>query len=180
MDWVKIYSFDTQYQAELTKGLLEQNDVKYAVISLGGNIRTVGEKPNNEKFTVGIEYPDTRDIFATILCDDTNIITSGAYQRNFIGDDGNLYHHIIDPKTAKPAASDLKSVTVISKDGTLADCYSTAIFVMGFEKGAEFAENNNLNVILLTQDNELYISEEIADVMEIAGKYNAIKLNIIK
>lgn len=159
---------------------LEKNGVKYAVISLGGNIRTVGEKPNNEKFTVGIEYPDTHDVFATISCDDINIITSGAYQRNFIGDDGNLYHHIIDPKTAKPAVSDLKSVTVISKDGTLADCYSTAIFVMGLEKGAEFAMNNALNVVLLTSDNKLYVSKEISDNITLTDKYNAIELNIIK
>ena len=61
---------------------------------------------------------------------DTAGITSGAYERNFT-QDGVLYHHIIDPATGKPADSGLKSVTIVSSDGTLADALSTSLYIMG-------------------------------------------------
>ena len=32
-EWIKIYSFDSQYQAEVTKDILEQNDVKTVIIN---------------------------------------------------------------------------------------------------------------------------------------------------
>ena len=58
----------------------------------------------------------------------------------------------------------MTSVTIVCADGTKADALSTSFFVMGLQKAESFYENTDLDfdVILLTKDNQIYISEGIA------------------
>lgn len=87
----------------------------------------------------GIRHPREKNGFAVILpLTDTAISTSGDYERYFI-EDGVRYHHIISPKSGKPADK-ARSVTILGKDATTTDALSTAIFVMGPEKGLQAIE----------------------------------------
>ena len=65
------------------------------------------------------------------------VITSGGYERCFEKTE-KVYHHIIDPATGYPANAGLKSVTIVSEDGTLADGLSTSLFIMGLEKAENY------------------------------------------
>ena len=86
-------------------------------------------------------------------------MTSGGYQRYF-EQDGVRYHHILDPKTGRPAASGLQSVSVVSQDDTLADALSTALFVMGLDAGAELyrAEGLAFEAVFMTDDGSVWIT----------------------
>ena len=88
------------------------------------------------------------------------VITSGGYERYF-EKNGKNYHHIIDPSTGYPAENGLTSVTIVSDDGTLADGLSTSLFIMGKEKAEKFWKkySDKFDVILLTDDDQLYVSE---------------------
>ena len=94
---------------------------------------------------------------------DKAVITSGGYERYF-EQDGKIYHHIVDPATGYPAESGLKSVTIVSDDGTLADGLSTSLFIMGKDKACEFwkAHSDEFDFVLLTDDDNMYISAGIA------------------
>lgn len=121
---------------EIVKGLVA-NRIDCGIVDLGGNIRVFGNNPKNEDgtFHVGIKDPnDTSSIIGYVKVKNTNIITSGAYER-FFEYDGTIYHHILDPKTGYPSNGDLASVTVICSDGAVADMLSTALFVVGKERG---------------------------------------------
>ncbi len=118
---------------------LQNNGISAGIINLGGNIRVFGENPKNAegKFVIGIKDPFGKSqIIGSVKVKDTNVITSGAYERFFIYNN-ERYHHILNPKTGYPANSGLESVTVICSDGALADMLSTALFVAGAELGTE-------------------------------------------
>ena len=133
------------------------------ILSLGGNVQTVGTKPDGTAFVVGISNPsDPNTLYATLESRDEAVITSGNYQRYF-EQDGKRYHHIFDPKTGAPAESGLSSVTVIGEKGVYCDALATAFFVMGEEKTKEYLNKNELRykVILIREDGSSWNSEDL-------------------
>ena len=148
---------------------------EYGLISLGGNIRTVGEKTSGEKWSIGIKHPDSNSYFATVSTEESSIITSGAYQRNFTFE-GITYHHIIDPETGKPSCSDAVSVTVIGEDGAMCDALSTAIFAGGSEFAETLGNNNEFEYIILTKDNKIYISQGLKNNFSLQEDFNNLEI----
>ena len=149
---------------ELVK-ILTDEKVESAIINLGGNVFGFRKKPDGSLWNIAIRDPNEPDKYmAAIRLEDSAVITSGGYERYF-EENGIIYHHILDPRTGKPSDSGLKSVSIISKDGTLADALSTSLFIMGEEKAIGYwKENgNDFDILLMTKDNRLLVSEGIKD-----------------
>ena len=112
------------------------------VLNVGGNVRTVGTKPDGKNWTVGIENPDTDNqdepYIAYLEFSDMALVTSGSYQRFYMVD-GKSYHHIIDPDTLMPGEKYL-SVSVLCESSAKADALSTALFTMSFDDGKALVE----------------------------------------
>lgn len=141
--------------------IYEEQGVKSGIVNLGGNVHTLGTKPDGSQWKVAIQNPDkSKDFLGILEASDKAVISSGDYERFFIKD-GVKYHHIMDTSTGKPADSNLQSVTIVSDDGTLADGLSTSLYVMGKEKAIEFWRENSdeFQIILFTKDEGLYVSE---------------------
>ena len=133
------------------------------ILSLGGNVQTVGTKPDDEPFVVGITDPaDGTSIYAKLESTDSAVITSGNYQR-FFEKDGKRYHHIMDSRTGAPADSGLASVTVIGDSGLYADAYATAFFVMGEELTKQYLEKSHppYKVVLIRDDGSSWCSDSL-------------------
>ena len=155
------------YIADKAAQAMEKYDISYGIISLGGNVRTVGAKPEGEDFTVGIRHPENNSYFAILNVSDVSVITSGGYQRNFT-EGGKTYHHIIDPETGYPSNSDAVSVTIVGKDGAMCDAFSTAVFIGGSEYAKElFDKSGEFEYAVLTTDNRLIVSEGLKGAVEL-------------
>ena len=90
---------------------------------------------------------------------DEAVITSGGYERFFEDEDGNVWWHIIDPKTGYPAKNGVISMTIVGKEGIRCDALSTALFVMGPERAAEFwRTHGDFEMIMITEEGELFIT----------------------
>lgn len=153
------------YTSSRIMQIFDEYDIESGLVNLGGNVQTYHTKTDGTKWRVAVQSPeDDSDYIGVLDVSDKAVITSGGYERYF-EQDGKIYHHIIDPATGYPADSGLKSVTIISDDGTLADGLSTSLFVMGKDKAAEFwkAHSDEFDFVLLTDDDKMYVSEGIAD-----------------
>ena len=139
--------------------------VDAALVSLGGNVQTYGKKTNGENWKIAIQDPEKSGKYLGVLsCHDLAVITSGGYERYF-EEDGTTYHHILDPANGRPANAGLRSVTVVSQDGTLADALSTSLYVLGPEKAAAYwkEHSGDFGCILEKDDGTLLVTENLAD-----------------
>ena len=142
---IDVGSIGKGYAVEQVCKMVEEKGFKNALISVGGNVRAIGNKGiNNEKWKVGIQNPNVKSKeknIETVSLENISLVTSGDYQRYYTVD-GVDYNHIINEKTLMPSEY-FKSVTIICKDSGLADALSTAIFNMPFEEGYEFINSIN-------------------------------------
>lgn len=153
------------YTSSRIMDIFEEDGVTCGMVSLGGNVHLKGTKEDGSNWRVGIQDPDnTEDVLAVVEVSDCAVITSGGYERYF-EQDGVTYHHILNPATGKPSDSGLTSVTIVSKDGTLADGLSTSLFVMGKDKAIEYwrQHSDEFDTVLVDEDRNIYVTEGIAD-----------------
>ncbi len=117
---------------------LRKAGVNSALISIGGNVQTIGAKADGDLWRVGIQNPDSsqgQSYLYAVELKDLALVTSGTYQR-YYEVDGVRYHHIIAPKTLMPR-QEFVSVSILSPDGGEADALSTAVFNLPLEEGME-------------------------------------------
>ena len=151
------------FAADICCEIYKDMGASSAYINLGGNVKTVGSRPDGKRWSVGLQHPDKPrgNCFGAVMCSDLSVVTSGAYER-YQEINGARYHHIIDGKTGWPSDSGLKSVTVISKDSIQADALSTAAFVLGLDKGLDLVYNSKcFGAVFFTAANEVYLTKGI-------------------
>ena len=146
------------YASDVVAALYRDRGIQGGWISLGGNVYAHGTKPDGSGWNVSIRDPgDTAAGAAIVTLSNEFAVTSGGYQRFFTAEDGTVYQHILDPKTGKPAQSDLLSVTIIADSGTMSDAYSTALYVMGESGAVSYwsAHRAEFDMVLITADHRL-------------------------
>jgi thiamine biosynthesis lipoprotein len=165
------------FAADKAVDAIKNKGVTAALVAVAGDIRGFGLNISGQGWKVGIQNPRTRagsdkpweDIFAVLRLKDKAISTSGDYQRFFIKD-GVRFHHILDPQTGYPSESGLISVSVIAPEGYLADGISTAVFVLGAEKGLTILESMGLDGILVNNNRKVFITKNLKGKIDILNK----------
>lgn len=143
--------------ATLLKG---DSRVSGAVVSVGGSILVLGEKPDGSSWKVAVTDPleDTSYLGVLELSGEHYVSTSGNYEKYFIQDNVR-YHHILDPSSGYPAESGLISVTVLGDNGLECDGLSTACFVLGLEKSLELLEKYQAEAIFVDENQNVFLTE---------------------
>ena len=160
------------YASDRMAEIFREHGITRGTAVLGGNALAVGTREDGEPWRVGVKDPKNAEgVVGLVHLTDAYAVTSGGYERYF-EENGKIYHHIIDPANGYPAESGLVSVTVIAdckeagtRNGTMCDALSTALFVMGEEQALEFWRTSELDfdLVLVTEDDRVVMTGGIAD-----------------
>ncbi|MGG6311538.1 FAD:protein FMN transferase [Paenibacillus macerans] len=164
---IDLGSIGKGYAADRIYDYLAEQGFRSAIIDLGGNVYAMGQKPNGNDWTIGIQDPDQErgNPIGSIKVNDKTVVTSGIYERFFI-ENGKLYQHILNPRTGYPVENGISSVTIVTNKSTDADALSTTLFVLGIENGLEFIENTpDTEALFITKDKKLYATSGFKDLL---------------
>lgn len=168
------------YAGQLAAQMLREHGVQSALLNLGGNVQTVGAKPDGSPWQIGIKDPQGEDAMMVLSVEDQAVVTSGGYERYF-EQDGQTYWHIMGPSTGHPADSGLISVTIVGDEGVVCDGLSTALFVMGLEKAADlWAQSGDFEAVFVTASGEVYITEGLRDRFALTEQYADTPVSVIE
>lgn len=154
------------YTSDAVAQIMREKGVSSGLINLGGNVQTVGTKPDGSLWRVAVRNPYSPDTdMCVVEIADKAVITSGTYERYFTGEDGKNYWHILDPSTGCPADNGVVSATIIGESGIMCDALSTALFVAGTEKAVSYWQSGNedFDMILVTNDRRMICTDGISD-----------------
>ncbi|MCB7318330.1 FAD:protein FMN transferase [Lacrimispora sp. 210928-DFI.3.58] len=152
------------YTGDELLALLRENGITSALLNLGGNVQTLGSRPDGTDWLIAIQDPQGSGYLGGVAVSDKAVITSGGYERFFEDEDGNIYWHIIDPVTGAPAENGLISVTVVSESGLLCDALSTSLFVMGMEKAEEhWRQYGDFEAVFVEADGTISMTEGLEE-----------------
>lgn len=163
------------YTGDSVMEILKSNGITSALVNLGGNVQALGCKPDGSPWKVAVQNPQDNSQYICVLeISDLAVITSGSYERYFVGEDGERYWHIIDPSDGYPADNGLVSVTVVGTSGLMCDALSTALFVMGTDRAIEYWHNEGgFEMILVTDSGEIYYTNGLQNIIEFTEQFAA-------
>jgi thiamine biosynthesis lipoprotein len=168
------------YAGDQLMALFRDEGVTSAIVELGGNVQTLGVKPDGSPWRVAVQSPDGDGYAGVLEIADKAVVTSGGYQRYF-EQDGETYWHIIDPRTGCPARSGVLSVTVVADEGVVCDALSTALFVMGPEEAAAYWRmQGGFEYILIDEAGAVTITEGLEGCFSLYGSWEGRPLSVAR
>lgn len=142
------------YIADQVKTYLEKRGVKHAILSFGGNVVAIGNKPDGTDWKVGLQDINgkTGDYMMVSRNSGGSSVTSGIYERGF-DLDGVRYHHLLSTETGWPVQNELAAVTIFSESSMEGDALSTAAFVLGLEEGQKLINSlDGIEAVFIARD----------------------------
>jgi thiamine biosynthesis lipoprotein len=147
------------YAVDRAINILQEKNIHHAFINAGGDLKTLGNRPDKTAWKIGLQHPrKPESVLASFSLSGKAVATSGDYQKYF-DHEGIRYHHIMNPKTGYPVTG-IMSATVVTDTVMDADALSTAVFVMGVEKGLAFIDSlENTEGLIIDQDGAPHFSQ---------------------
>lgn len=169
------------WAGDVAAEMLEEQGITSALLDLGGNIQAIGSRPGGGGWRLGIRNPFGDGQVGLLTVSDCAVVTSGSYERYFVGEDGREYTHIIDPETGYPVDNGLVSMTIVTEEGKTADALSTSMFVKGLEGAEEYwREHQDFEMIAITEEGDIYVTEGLEDRFTLGSSFENMELHIVE
>lgn len=158
------------YIADALAAKLLEHGCDCAFVNLGGNVLTVGARPDGNPWRIGVRDPKAPEkMRAVVPVVGKSVVTSGLYERNFTKD-GVFYHHILNPADGMPVKTDVGGATIVSERSLDGDGFSTTLFALGVQGALEFVERHpGLEGIIIGTDDEVHVTSGLAGSVQIVG-----------
>lgn len=167
------------YAADKVLEIYQKFGVTSAFSNLGGNVVTLGTKPDGAPWRIGIQHPrDETRLLGSVAVAGQSVVTSGDYQRYSADRQGKKHHHILNPRTGHPAETGLASVTIVTGQSVTADALSTLLFVAGMDKCPEILQRYpQAGAVLVDVDLHVFVTRNLEDCFQADEGIEVIFLN---
>ncbi len=159
------------FAADRAREIYYRYGIRRALINLGGNVLVLASNASSSPWRIGVKNPfDPRGkLIGYVKIRNGSVVTSGGYEKYFEYTDTynrtQRYHHILDPRTGRPADSGVMGVTVVSTSSTLSDSLATAAFILGREEGTRLCERlNDTHILFVDNQNQIHMSKGMAEL----------------
>ena len=149
------------YAADAAARLISEEGIESALINFGGNVLAIGTKTNGSEWRIGIQNPDSSrgSYIGIVSVSDKAVVTSGKYERFFIGADGKRYHHILSTDNGYPVENGIAQVSIVADDSMTADAMSTSVFSLGLQQGLALTESlDGVEAVIVMETGEVHLS----------------------
>lgn len=155
------------YIADKMRTYLRSQGITEGVISLGGNVLTLGQKKDGKPYSIGIQKPfaENGTSLGVLKVKDASVVSSGIYER-YYRINNEIYHHILDTDSGYPVRNSLYQVTIISSSSMDGDALSTTCFSLGLTEGMKLIEKTkDVEAIFVTDDGNVHCTSGIGDTI---------------
>lgn len=131
------------YGVDRVAALLQEAGYTNIYVEIGGEVVCEGVNARRIPWVIGVQLPEREagsSLIRRLSLHNRALATSGDY-RNYLGPEAEHRHHILDPRTGRPAGHTLASVSVLAADCMTADAVATALYVMGTREGMEWLQS---------------------------------------
>ncbi len=151
------------YAVDRSMEIMQSAGVENAIVSAGGDSRVIGKRWDRP-WNVGIRHPRNRNsIVSLIPLENSAISTSGDYERYF-DENGERYHHILNPGTGK-STHEVQSSSIVGSVATDTDALSTSVFVLGVNEGLQLINSlPDTEAIIIDRHGQLHYSAGLARI----------------
>jgi thiamine biosynthesis lipoprotein len=125
------------------------------VVNAGGDLFAAGSGPDGDGWLVNLTDPTgaTGGISLIRLHDEALATSTTAVRRWHRGE--RLLHHLIDPRTRRPAESGVLSASVVAETATKADVFAKVALLLGPDEGARFLREHDASGLFVMEDGRL-------------------------
>ncbi len=157
---VDLSSVGQGYSVSQIAALFNAQGIDNYLIEIGGELQTLGNKPDDSPWRVALEKPlsTERSLHKIITMNrkaPMSVTTSGTYH-HFFDKDGKRYSHILDAKTGTPITHNTVSVSVFDEDVTRAEVWDTALLCLGREAGIAVADKMGIAALFIEQNADTF------------------------
>lgn len=137
-----------------------------ALIDAGGDIAVSGPMADGSRWPIGVADPhDLGGQIATLALDGGAVATSGRDYRRWERD-GEARHHIIDPRTGRPAETDVLSATIVAPTAREGEVAAKVALILGSDEGLDWIEARpTLAALLVLDDGTLICSSRLRNYL---------------
>ncbi len=140
------------YATDRALAALAAAGVAGALVEVGGELKAHGRRPDGRPWQVGVRWPGHADGEGPVVALDGLAIATSGDDFRYFESGGRRYSHTLDPRTGKPVAHALASVTVLHADAIEADAWATALLVLGPDEGVARARAHGLAALFVARD----------------------------
>lgn len=154
------------YIADQLKAYLLSQGIEQGTINLGGNVLTIGNRPDGQPYRIGIQKPfaEQNTAMFTIPVTDSSVVSSGCYERYFYADNA-LYHHILDTANGYPVKNNILGVTILTSSSMQGDALSTLCYALGVDKAIGLMEETpDAEAIFILDDYSIVSTSGVYDL----------------